>query len=478
MYPAGKYRRKRYGEENMSDQHYRNYGNNRRRKGYSGGYEGYDSSDNGGDNSRYDNGYNESDNGNYYSNGNGGYDGGYYGDDNGGYDGSYYDNNNGSYGSSYDGNGNDGYDGGYYGNGNGGYDGGYYGNDHGGYDEGYDGNGNGSYDGGYNENNNGGYNDGYNDRDDIQDFWEEQDRDAGRNPTNHSGSGRKRGIGHFLFNLIPVAAIIVLVVSGYFFFRDWKNYHDAGQEYAQVGEMIQQPAQEETSTETIQEEVSIPDLNIDFEGLQQTNSDFIGVLYVPALGLTYPFVNGVDNEIYLHTTFSGTENPSGCIFLDCNSSTDLSDRFSIIYGHNMKNMTMFGSLKKFSQDASLAEGNPYFYLYLPDRTLKYRIYSYETISNQDDMYYEKTETDDQYDALVSKFRSSSQYAPDDLEFDFSDRPDLVTLSTCWGTAHVQNFIVNGALVEVQENEDTESSESADTQSSEESSAESDTVENA
>ena len=303
-----------------------------------------------------------------------------------------------------------------------------------------------------------GYTDGKAGTDDIQDFWTEDEKDTGRDPDTPSGSGRRRGIGHLLFNLIPIAAIIVLVVSGYLFFRDWKNYHDAGEEYAQVGEMIQQPSDENAASETMQPaQTDMPDLNIDFKGLQAANPDFIGVLYVPALDLTYPFVNGVDNETYLHTTFYGTQNPSGCIFLDCNSSPDLSDRFSVIYGHNMKNMTMFGSLKKFSQDQTLAEENPYFYLYLPDRTMKYRIYGYETISNQDSMYYQKTETDDQYDTLIKRLRSKSQYAPDDLEFDFADRPDLVTLSTCWGTAHVDNFIVNGALVDVQENDGGESS---------------------
>jgi sortase B len=80
--------------------------------------------------------------------------------------------------------------------------------------------------------------------------------------------------------------------------------------------------------------------------LKMINPDFIGILDVPDLGIRYPVVQGNDNEKYLNTTFEGKRNPAGCIFLDCENNPDMSDNNTFIYGHNMKDGSMFGSLKK------------------------------------------------------------------------------------------------------------------------------------
>ena len=165
------------------------------------------------------------------------------------------------------------------------------------------------------------------------------------------------------------------------------------------------------------------------------------------LNLTYPIAQSTGNDKYLHTTFEGTRNASGCIFLDSAASKDFSDSNSFIFGHNMKNGTMFGSLKQFLQKEELCDEDPYIYIYQKDQVLVYRIFAYYTIPVRDDVY-DDFSGDDGYDAYVADARKHSVYhASQDEKIDWSSRPNLLTLSTCYATGHVNNFIVQAALVE-------------------------------
>ena len=102
----------------------------------------------------------------------------------------------------------------------------------------------------------------------------------------------------------------------------------------------------------------------------------VGWIYIPVLELSYPEVQGEDNTHYLHYTYEGTANSCGSIFLDSETAADMSDRNSFVYGHNMRNGSMFGSLKKFRKDPYLAESNPYIYYYTEDHAYKYKIFAY------------------------------------------------------------------------------------------------------
>lgn len=96
------------------------------------------------------------------------------------------------------------------------------------------------------------------------------------------------------------------------------------------------------------EEVQVknyPDLQIDFANLKKTNPDFRGWLYFPALDISYPVVQGEDNNYYLKHSFEGESVNAGCIFMDCEASADWSDRNTFVFGHNMRDESMFGSFK-------------------------------------------------------------------------------------------------------------------------------------
>ena len=261
--------------------------------------------------------------------------------------------------------------------------------------------------------------------------------------------------------LIPAVLLVVFVFSFANFMREFLTYQQAKNEYKELGKYIEvipegeeapSDAEVEESTpeapeEDEKEQYQYPNLQIDYDGLTATNSEFVGVIYIPVLNLTYPIAQSTGNDKYLHTTFEGTSNASGCIFLDCAASKDFSDSNSFVFGHNMKNGTMFGSLKQFLQKEELCDEDPYIYIYQKDQVLVYRIFAYYTIPVRDDVY-DDFSGDDGYDAYVADAGKHSVYhSSKEEKIDWSSRPDLLTLSTCYATGHVNNFIVQAALVE-------------------------------
>ena len=263
--------------------------------------------------------------------------------------------------------------------------------------------------------------------------------------------------------LLFAAVLVVAVYSGYRVLaqlateRAGKSAYASVDAYLYVGEEGGQDTEartgtedsgsaEEIGTESEKTTDTFPTVTIDYNALQEINPDFAAVLYVPALDLLYPAAYSSDNTEYLTRTFAGTQNPCGSIFVDCNASRDFTDLHTLIFGHNMKNGTMFGSLKKFYQNPDLVKENPYFYLYTQKDVLCYRIFADLTLPVDDPIYTSAIDSEEDYDALVQRLQSASSYAPEEGAVDFTTHPDLVALSTCYGTGHTDNFVTCGVLV--------------------------------
>ena len=111
---------------------------------------------------------------------------------------------------------------------------------------------------------------------------------------------------------------------------------------------------------------------VDFAALQAINPDIVAWLRIPGV-LEYPVVRGEDNSYYLNHTVQKTYNIAGSIFLDYRNERDFSDSKNIIYGHNMKDGSMFQGLHKYENEQYLETHNKV-YLYLPEgQTLTYSV---------------------------------------------------------------------------------------------------------
>lgn len=121
------------------------------------------------------------------------------------------------------------------------------------------------------------------------------------------------------------------------------------------------------------EDAEVP-VRIDWGGLLSESGSIVGWIYADSLGISYPVAQGEDNEYYLHHTPGGDYLFAGTIFLSCGNSPDFSDANSIVYGHNMKNGSMFGNNGRLKDQAAYDE-DPYFWILTPEGNYRYHIYS-------------------------------------------------------------------------------------------------------
>ena len=151
-------------------------------------------------------------------------------------------------------------------------------------------------------------------------------------------------------------------------------------------------------------------------------------------------MQGQDNDKYLHQTFSANENTLGAIFLNVDNKADFSDRNSIIYGHRMKDGSMFRHLQDY-EEKSFWEENPYFYIYTPDgKEITYQIYSYAVVDATSDVYLTSFADDGAYQEFLNMTKEVSAY---DTGVEVTTEDTIVTLSTCTSASDDHRIIVQG-----------------------------------
>ncbi len=169
---------------------------------------------------------------------------------------------------------------------------------------------------------------------------------------------------------------------------------------------------------------------VDFKALKQQNSDAVAYLKVKGTNIDYVVVKSINNEYYLNHNFNKNENVSGWIFADYHNHFDGRDRNIVIYGHNTRDGSMFGSLKNvFTDEWNNDKDNQKIMLITDKGTHYYQVFSVYTIDVEE--YYINTQfnNDSEFEEFVKrlKFRSNYPYAVDVYGYD-----QILTLSTCSG----------------------------------------------
>lgn len=166
---------------------------------------------------------------------------------------------------------------------------------------------------------------------------------------------------------------------------------------------------------------------IDFESLSQKNSDVVGFLKVNGTDIEQVVVKSKDNNYYLSHNFEKKQNSAGWIFVDYRNNLDGTDKNIIIYGHNMKNGTMFSSLKNvLNSEWKENEKNRYITFITESESAIYEVFSVYQIENED--YYIKTNFNgNEFDTYINTMKNRSKY---NFNVDVSDNDKILTLSTC------------------------------------------------
>ena len=232
------------------------------------------------------------------------------------------------------------------------------------------------------------------------------------------GSKEKRGSLPLRERVLYVALVLVgcffIAAASLELIAEGREYTDAGSEYEQLREQYpvmsaywlaarQQTAPQGTgNSATAQAPASAPDpeLTINTEdgpppiadppqdplcGLAEENPDFVGWISIEGV-IDYPVVRGRDNNRYLGVTFSGQRNGSGAIFMDYRNTGGFSEPVCLIYGHNMKNGSMFAPLNRYADPAYIAGHPDIMVVTSGGELLEYRIFAAKRVLESDEIY--------------------------------------------------------------------------------------------
>lgn len=235
-----------------------------------------------------------------------------------------------------------------------------------------------------------------------------------------------------LHQLIIGLILLVMLVSGGLVLRDYIEGKRAEEEYRRLAELAQQTTEAtteapETETETETEaETEAPYVSpIDFEELAKINPDVIGWIRIPDTNIDYPIVQNDNNDTYLHTDFNGEESIYGAIYLDFESDSDMMGKNNILYGHNMKNGSMFRDLVYYKEEQYFKD-HQYFEIYTPERTIRLKAISCYYDKAQPIYRKTKFKSEGSYQAFLDAMLTPCAYA----EIPEEPIQALYTLITC------------------------------------------------
>lgn len=193
--------------------------------------------------------------------------------------------------------------------------------------------------------------------------------------------------------------------------------------------------------------VSDPNLlllaDLDLDELWQKNPDVIGWVSIPETELSYPLLQGEDNDFYLKHTWRKGSSSLGSVFMEYRCSADLTDFNTIIYGHRTNNRSMFGSLKDFRNQDHWST-HPSIYLAWAEGVYRYDIFA----------AYEASVTGPVYDFEKRDLEGREEFIASSLELSLIDTgivptvdDHILTLSTCTGKGYQNRWVVQGVLTE-------------------------------
>ena len=237
--------------------------------------------------------------------------------------------------------------------------------------------------------------------------------------------------------IVLVVLLLLLLGAGAFFgIRTYRDYLSR-QQYEEISESY-----------TIPTTVDIrPENPVDFQSLQDRNSEIYAWIVVPNTEIELPILQSLADDLYyLNRDLDGKYSRLGSLFTQSKNHLDFSDPVTVIYGHNYYTGGMFTNLHYF-EDKDFFNENEFFYIYTPTRKLTYRIvsaYKYDDrhILNSFDFSDEQVRRD--YFDSVLEPKAMLRNVREGASLETDDK--LVILSTCLTGGYSGRYLVNGVLV--------------------------------
>ncbi len=265
---------------------------------------------------------------------------------------------------------------------------------------------------------------------------------------------RKQRKSNRITNVILVICLGVFIFASYKLIQIFLEYKAGSDEYAGLTQYAPTVTlqQTDTATETtaageittadswVKPDTSLP--LMDFSDLEAINGDVKAWLTIFDTHINYPVVQTDDDETYLHRTFEGKSNASGCLFIS-QYNTGFDDSNTVIYGHNMKNGSMFHDLVNF-KDEEFFQKHRYGVLYTPEKTYWLDIFAAYVVPADggfDQVLFSSDEEEAAY------FEKLLERAPQQLGYTADGLAPILTLSTCTYEYNDARFVVHARIME-------------------------------
>lgn len=249
--------------------------------------------------------------------------------------------------------------------------------------------------------------------------------------------------------LLAVSAVILLAaaICAGLAIRQYLLEKNAGSRYEKIREEAGTGMPEDDGSNELEEPVEIP---IDFAALQERNPEVYAWITIPGTAIDYPVLQSeTDNAYYLTHTIDGTQSPEGSIYTENYNSKDFEDSNTVIYGHDMKNGSMFQNLLNY-QDRSFFDANREVIIYTPDAIRHYQIfaaYLYDDRHLMQSFDFDDPVVYEQYLNMVLSTRDMNSCIDTQTQIGADDK--IITLSTCYGLQDNVRYLVQAVLVSIE-----------------------------
>lgn len=251
--------------------------------------------------------------------------------------------------------------------------------------------------------------------------------------------------------VLIIALVALLVLSAVHVGTVLREEGEADDYYSELQDGVVSEQTADETTEPIPSETTTPDeeqdsipISVGLSALQAQYPDVIGWLYCEDTPINYPVAQGYDNNQYLRHLLNGTYNTAGTLFADYRNGEIGVDHNFVIFGHNMNNETMFGSIVKY-KNQEYYDAHPSLYYFMADHIYRIELIAGYVTAVQSDAYTINFETEEEFRSYVNGAIKKSTFKSN-VEYEAGNR--IVTLSTCSYEFSNARYVVIGVLKEI------------------------------
>lgn len=235
-------------------------------------------------------------------------------------------------------------------------------------------------------------------------------------------------------NVITVCLVGIILVSGYKIGKTLWDYQVAKSAYTNISE--------KTAKVDPKQFTGV----VDWKALKKVNPDVQGWLYQKGTVINYPVVQGTDNDTYLHTRFDKQWSGGGTLFVDYRMEKGFKGFNSIIYGHHMKDGSMFRSIRGYTKEEGYYDKHKTMELATPHGNYHLVVFSAFITKATDENTYKMTYDEAEKQAYIDRAWEQSELPITRDSVDVTKDDRLVTLSTCAYDYEEARYIVMCKMV--------------------------------